>query len=66
VEMEAEVVLNSNFGVFVKLEDDVEALVYSSEIDKDRAAALQPGDKINVKIIKVDVEQMKIGVSARP
>ena len=42
MEMEAEVVLNSNFGVFVKLEDDVEALVYSSEIDKDKAQALQP------------------------
>ena len=26
--------MNSNFGVFVKLEDDIEALVYSSEIDK--------------------------------
>jgi small subunit ribosomal protein S1 len=65
-EMEAEVVLNSNFGVFVKLEDDVEALVYSSEIDKEKAAALKPGDKLPVKIIKVDVEQMKIGVSARP
>ena len=66
MEMEAEVVLNSNFGVFVKLEDDVEALVYSSEIDREQAAALKPGDKIKVKIIKVDVEQMKIGVSARP
>jgi small subunit ribosomal protein S1 len=64
-EMEAEVVANSNYGVFVKLEDGVEALVYSSEIDKDKAAQLQPGDKIKVKIIKVDVEQMKIGVSAK-
>lgn len=64
-EMEAEVVANSNYGVFVKLEDDVEALVYSSEIDKDRASELQPGDKIQVKIIKVDIEQMKIGVSAK-
>ena len=57
--------LNSNFGVFVRLEDDVEALVYSSEIDKAQAAALKPGDKLRVKIIKVDVEQMKIGVSTR-
>jgi len=65
MEMEAEVVLNSNFGVFVKLEGDVEALVYSSEIDKEKAAALKPGDKLRVKIIKVDVEQMKIGVSTR-
>ena len=64
-EIDAEVVLNSNFGVFVKLEDDVEALVYSSEIDKEKASALQPGDTIKVKIIKVDVEQMKIGVSAK-
>ena len=64
-EVEAEVVLNSNFGVFVKLADDVEALVYSSEIDKEQAAALKPGDKLQVKIIKVDVEQMKIGVSTR-
>jgi len=63
--VEAEVVLNSNFGVFVKLEDDVEALVYSSEIDKEQAAALKPGEKLQVKIIKVDVEQMKIGVSTR-
>ncbi|MCK5082271.1 MAG: S1 RNA-binding domain-containing protein, partial [Candidatus Omnitrophica bacterium] len=48
------------------LENDVEALVYSSEIDKEQAAALKPGDKLKVKIIKVDIEQMKIGVSARP
>ena len=64
-EVDAEVVLNSNFGVFVKLEDDLEALVYSSEIDKNQAASLKPGDKLRVKIIKVDVEQMKIGVSTR-
>ncbi|VAX36120.1 SSU ribosomal protein S1p [hydrothermal vent metagenome] len=64
-EVEAEVVLNSNFGVFVKLEDDVEALVYSSEIDKEQATELKAGDKLPVKIIKVDVDQMKIGVSTR-
>ncbi len=64
-EVDAEVVMNSNFGVFVKLESDLEALVYSSEIDKTQAAALKPGDRLNVRVIKVDVEQMKIGVSAR-
>lgn len=64
-EWEAEVVLNSNFGVFVRLEDDVEALVYSSEIEKQKAEKLTAGDKLRVKIIKVDVEQMKIGVSAK-
>ncbi len=64
-EVEAEVVLNSNFGVFVRLEGDVEALVYSSEIDKEKATALKPGDKLQVKVIKVDTEQMKIGVSTK-
>lgn len=64
-EVDAQVVLNSNFGVFVKLEDEVEALVYSSEIDKEKASALKPGDCLRVRVIKVDVDQMKIGVSAK-
>lgn len=64
-EVDAQVVLNSNFGVFVKLDNEVEALVYSSEIEKEKAAALRPGDKLRVRIIKVDIEQMKIGVSAK-
>ena len=63
--IDAVVITNSNFGVFVKLDDEVEALVYSSEIDKDAAAKLKAGDALRVKVIKVDVEQMKIGVSAR-
>lgn len=63
-EVEVEVVMNSTFGVFVKLPDDVEALVYASEIDKVKAAALKPGEKMKARIIKVDVEQMKIGLSA--
>lgn len=63
--IDSEVVMNSNFGVFVKLEDDIEALVYSSEIDKTQATGLKAGDRLQVKIIKVDVEGMKIGVSAR-
>jgi small subunit ribosomal protein S1 len=63
--VDATVITNSNFGVFVKLDEEVEALVYSSEIDKEEAAKLKAGDKIRVKVIKVDVEQMKIGVSAK-
>ncbi len=63
--VDAVVITNSNFGVFVKLDEEVEALVYSSEIDKEEAAKLKTGDNLRVKVIKVDVEQMKIGVSAR-
>jgi small subunit ribosomal protein S1 len=62
---DAEVVLNTDFGVFVKLEDELEGLIYASEIDKARVEALKAGDKITVKVIKVDVDQMKIGLSAK-
>lgn len=64
-ELTAEVVSNTDFGVFVKIAEDLEGLVYASEIDKDKAAALKAGDTIKVKVIKVDVEQGKIGLSAK-
>jgi small subunit ribosomal protein S1 len=63
--LEAQVTNVTEFGVFVKIEDDLEGLVYSSEIDKEQIAGLKPEDKIKVKVIKVDVEQAKIGLSAR-
>ncbi len=63
--IEAEVVSLTDFGVFVKMEEGLEGLIYSSEIDKDAISKLKPGDKLQVKIIKVDVEQAKIGLTAR-
>jgi len=62
--LEAEVVSITDFGVFVKIDEDLEGLIYASEIEKEKTAALKPGDKIKVKVIKVDVEQAKIGLSA--
>ncbi|MFA4888638.1 MAG: 30S ribosomal protein S1 [Candidatus Omnitrophota bacterium] len=63
--LDVEVASITEFGVFVKITEDLEGLVYSSEIDKEAAVALKPGDKIKVKVIKVDPEQAKIGLSAR-
>lgn len=63
--VEVEVVNITDFGVFVRLEDDLEGLVYASEIDKEQTAQLKPQDKIKAKVIKVDVEQAKIGLSAK-
>ena len=63
--IEAEVVNITDFGVFVKIEDDLEALIYSSEIDKEQIQKLKPQDKVKAKIIKVDVEQGKIGLSGK-
>ncbi|MCM8795168.1 MAG: 30S ribosomal protein S1 [Candidatus Omnitrophica bacterium] len=63
--VEAEVTSIMDFGVFVKLEEDLEGLVYSNEIDKEVVTKLKSGDKIKVKVIKVDVEEAKIGLSAK-
>ena len=63
--VEAEVVKKTNFGVFVKLEEDLEGLVFAGEIDKNRMESLKPQDKIKVKIIKIDPRSAKIGLSAR-
>jgi small subunit ribosomal protein S1 len=64
-EIETEVTQITSFGVFVKLEEDLEGLIYSSEIEKELLQKLKPGDKLKVRVIKVDVEQMKIGLSAK-
>ncbi|PIP20958.1 MAG: 30S ribosomal protein S1 [Candidatus Omnitrophica bacterium CG23_combo_of_CG06-09_8_20_14_all_40_11] len=63
--IETEVVNVNDFGVFVKIDEDLEGLVYASEIDKDNLTQLKSGDKLKVKVIKVDIEQAKIGLSAK-
>lgn len=63
--LEVEVVSITDFGAFVKINEDLEGLVYSSEIDNDTLAKLKVGDKMKARVIKVDVEQAKIGLSAR-
>jgi small subunit ribosomal protein S1 len=64
-ELEAEVIQVAPFGVFARIDESLEGLIYSSEIDKDVLDKLKPSDKIKVKVIKVDVEQAKIGLSAK-
>ncbi|HOW43101.1 MAG TPA: 30S ribosomal protein S1 [Candidatus Omnitrophota bacterium] len=64
-QLETEVVSITDFGVFVKIDDEIEGLVFTNEIEQDRLKQLKPGDKVQVKVIKVDVEQGKIGLSAK-
>ncbi|MBU2541054.1 MAG: 30S ribosomal protein S1 [Candidatus Omnitrophica bacterium] len=63
--VEAEVSSLTNFGVFVKLSDELEGLIYTGEIEPSVKETLKPGDKIKAKIIKVDVDAAKIGLSAK-
>lgn len=63
--IEGEVVKVTNFGVFVKIDENLEGLVFSGEIDEERLKALKPGDKLTVKVIKVDPGSAKVGLSAK-
>lgn len=63
--LQGEVVKVTNFGVFVKLDGELEGLVFSGEIEKEKMDALKPKDPIEVKIIKIDPASAKIGLSAK-
>jgi small subunit ribosomal protein S1 len=57
----------TNFGVFVKLEEDLEGLLHISELSDHKIASpeeiVKPGMKIEVRVIRVDTEDRKIGLS---
>ncbi|MCJ7675697.1 MAG: S1 RNA-binding domain-containing protein, partial [Sedimentisphaerales bacterium] len=59
----------TNFGVFIGLENGLEGLLHISEladhkIDKPQDV-VKPGDEVEVKILKVDSDARKIGLSLR-
>jgi len=62
-EFEGKILRITDFGMFVELENGVEGLIYSSEIDKSRD--LKESDTVKVRIIKMNVEDRKIGLSMK-
>ena len=59
----------TNFGVFVGLEDGLEGLLHISELADHKVENPQEvvnvGDEIEVKILRVDIEERKIGLSRK-
>jgi len=57
----------TNFGVFVKLEENLEGLLHISELADHKIDSpeevVQPGMKIEVRVLRVDEEERKIGLS---
>lgn len=57
------------FGVFVKLDDDINGLVHVSEISEepvsDPAKTVKVGDSVSAKIITVDLDEHRIGLSMK-
>ena len=58
-----------DFGAFVKIEDGVEGLVHISQLAHRHVAkaedVVKPGDEVEVKIISLDPEARRIGLSIR-
>ncbi len=59
----------TNFGVFVELDKDVEGLLHISEISEEKIEkpddVLSVGDDVRVKILNIDTQERKIGLSMR-
>ena len=57
------------FGAFVKIEKGIEGLVHISQISEKRIAkpdeVLKVGQKVNAKIINIDIENKKVELSIR-
>ncbi|MCA9320322.1 MAG: S1 RNA-binding domain-containing protein, partial [Planctomycetes bacterium] len=66
-ELEGEVTKITNFGVFVNIGDELEGLMHISELSEAKVEnpeeVVQVGDKVLVRIIKVNTEERKIGLS---
>ncbi|MCA9074037.1 MAG: 30S ribosomal protein S1 [Planctomycetaceae bacterium] len=59
----------TNFGVFVELEDELEGLLHVSELAEHKVDnpedEVAVGDEIEVKILRVDIDDRKIGLSRK-
>jgi len=60
----------TKFGAFARLEGDLEGLIHISEISENRIehpkeAGLHEGDVVTLRIIRIDPEQRRIGLSLR-
>lgn len=55
----------TNFGVFVEILDGLEGLLHVSELGTSRPEDLQPNQEIKVKVLHVDIDTRKIGLSMK-
>lgn len=63
-EVKCHVLRSTDFGIFVDIEDEVEGLVYSSEVFK-TDEPVKEGEPLTAKIIKIDPGERKIGLSMK-
>ena len=68
-EITGEVMKVTDFGLFVKLEEEIEGLIHVSEISEEKvddpAKLFKVGDKVQAVVVNVDVHEKKIGLSIK-
>ncbi|HMP73669.1 MAG TPA: 30S ribosomal protein S1 [Kiritimatiellia bacterium] len=59
----------ASFGAFVEIEEGIDGLVHISQISDDRVQkvrdALQPGQEVEARVIKIDTVERRIGLSIK-
>jgi small subunit ribosomal protein S1 len=69
MDVRGKVIRTTDFGAFVELEDGVEGLLHVSELSNERVNKpediVQVGQELTLKVIKLDAEERKIGLSLR-
>jgi small subunit ribosomal protein S1 len=65
-EISGKVLKITDFGIFLEMEGGVEGLIYSSEIvQPSDTEQIKEGDMIGARIIRIDTEERKIGLSMK-
>lgn len=59
----------TKFGAFARIGEDLEGLVHVSELSENRVAhpkeVVKEGDKVTLRVIKIDAERRRIGLSLK-
>ena len=59
----------ASFGAFIEIEEGIDGLVHISQISDDRVQkvreALQPGQEVEARVIKIDAVERRIGLSIK-
>jgi small subunit ribosomal protein S1 len=67
--IEGTIIKIANFGIFIEFDKDLDGLIHISELSEEPTTNLEEsykiGDKVRAKIVKVDNETRKIGLSMK-
>ncbi len=69
MDVRGKVVRVTEFGAFIELEEGIEGLLHVSEMSRERVSRpetiVKVGDEVTVKVVKVEPEDRRIGLSLR-